>query len=53
MYRLHSFTPLLFRSGLNKGKGTTAASSSQADGIEPYMLRIGIVGCGRVAQYHL
>jgi predicted dehydrogenase/nucleoside-diphosphate-sugar epimerase len=53
MYRLRNFTPLLCRSGLNKAKSITAAPSPQANAIEPRLLRIGVVGCGRVAQYHL
>jgi 2-alkyl-3-oxoalkanoate reductase len=50
---MHNITYKLFRAGIEQDRIITASPSPQANESEPPVLRVGIAGCGRVAQYHL
>jgi predicted dehydrogenase/nucleoside-diphosphate-sugar epimerase len=50
---MNNFTYKLSRSAIEKDRSTAASLFPKANESEPHVLRVGIVGCGRVAQYHI
>jgi predicted dehydrogenase/nucleoside-diphosphate-sugar epimerase len=53
MFRMNSFAQQLVRSTIKEHRSTTACPSNTVKESKQRFLRVGIVGCGRVAQYHL